>query len=427
MFAIENAQSLLGVVVILGLCWAVSEARARFPWRLAIGAVAAQAVLILILFSAPAARAALAGAAAAVQGLAGSTQTGVAFVFGFLAGGAGQPYGVTNPPALFILGFRVLPVILVVCALSALLWHWRILRWLIQAFGLVFQRTMGLRGAPALATAATVFMGQVEGPIFIRGYLAQLTRSELFLLLTVGMSCVAGSTVVAYATILAGSVPHAAEHVLTASLISAPAGVLLARILVPRDPTAETETAYDPASAKTYASSIDALMKGTDDGLHMVLAIGATLLVFVALIAMVNGLLGMAGPVNGAPLSVQRGLGIVFSPLAWAIGIPWREAGKAGALLGTKLVLTEFTAFIDLTKLGPGAVSDRTRVIMTYALCGFANIASVGINVAGYTFLIPERRAEVMAMVWKAMAAGFLATCLTAAVVGAMPAALYAR
>jgi CNT family concentrative nucleoside transporter len=389
--------------------------------------VAAQAVLVVVLFSAPPARAVLAGAGQAVGGLASSTQAGVAFVFGYLAGAPGQPFAVTDPSALFILGFRVLPVILVVCAVSALLWHWRILRWLTQAFGWVFQRTMGLRGAPALATAATVFMGQVEGPIFIRSYLAQLTRSELFLLITVGMSCVAGSTVVAYATILAGAVPNAAEHVLTASLISAPAGVLLARILIPRDDGAETTADYDAAAAKTYASSIDALMKGTNDGLHLVLAIGATLLVFVALIAMVNGLLGLVGPVGGAPLSVQRGLGIAFAPLAWAIGVPWREAGAAGALLGTKLVLTEFTAFIDLTKLAPGAISDRTRVIMTYALCGFANIASVGINVAGYTFLIPERREEVMAMVWKAMAAGFLATCLTAAVVGAMPAGLYGR
>ncbi|HEY2177244.1 MAG TPA: nucleoside transporter C-terminal domain-containing protein [Caulobacteraceae bacterium] len=425
MFGIENAQSLLGVMLIIGLCWAASDARGRFPWRLAIGAVAAQAALVVILFSVPAARAILGGAAAGVQGLAGSTQTGVAFVFGFLAGGPGQPYGVTNPPALFILAFRVLPVILVVCAVAALLWHWRILRWLIQAFGFVFQRTMGLRGAPALATAATIFMGQVEGPIFIRSYLAELTRSELFLLITVGMSCVAGSTVVAYAIILGGAVPNAAEHVLTASLISAPAGVLLARILVPREPEAEAKSEFDAATVKTYASSIDALMKGTDDGLHMVLAIGATLLVFVALIAMVNGVLGLFGPVAGAPLSVQRGLGVVFAPLAWAIGIPWKEAGAGGALLGTKLVLTEFTAFVDLTHLT--GLSERSRVVMTYALCGFGNIASAGINVAGYTFLVPERREEVMAMVWKAMAAGFLATCLTAAVVGAMPAALFGK
>jgi CNT family concentrative nucleoside transporter len=270
-------------------------------------------------------------------------------------------------------------------------------------------------------------MGQVEGPIFIRAYLARLTRSELFMLLTVGMSCVAGSTVVAYATILAGVVPNAAAHVLTASLISAPAGVLLARILVPRDPAAEADAGFDPRSLKTYASSIDALMRGTTDGLQIVLAIGATLLVFVALIAMVDGLLAIAPPVAGAPMSVERGLGVVFAPLAWIIGIPWREAPKAGALLGAKLVLTEFTGFINLTKLAPAEISDRTRVIMTYALCGFANIASVGINVAGYSILIPERREEVMAMVWKAMAAGFLATCMTAAVVGAMPGALYPR
>jgi CNT family concentrative nucleoside transporter len=286
---------------------------------------------------------------------------------------------------------------------------------------------MGLRGPPALATAATIFMGQVEGPIFIRSYLSSLTRSELFLLLTVGMSCVSGSTVVAYSLILKGVVPGAAAHVLTASLISAPAGVLLARILVPREPVAETPQAFDAASLKNYESSIDALMRGTSDGLQIALSVGATLIVFVALIAMVDGLLGLLPPVGGAPPSVERGLGVIFSPLAWVLGIPWREAPTAGALLGVKLVLTEFTAFANLAHLAPGAVSDRTRVIMTYALCGFGNIASVGINVAGYAVLVPERRTEVMGMVWKAMMGGFLATCMTASVVGALPAALYAR
>ncbi len=427
MFTALNAQSLFGVVAIIALCWALSEARSRFPWRMAIGAVLAQAGLVWLFFGFPASRAVLAGAGAAVDGLSASTQAGVKFVFGFLAGADGQPYGVTDPSALFILAFRVLPVILVICALSALLWHWRILRWLTRAFGLVFERTMGLRGAPALATAATMFMGQVEGPIFIRGYLASLTRSELFLLLAVGMSCVSGSTVVAYATILKDVLPHAAAHVLTASLISAPAGVLLARILVPRDPAAEAPEDFDLAAGKSYDSSIDALMRGTADGLQIVLNVGATLVVVVALIAMADGLLGMAGPVAGAPLSVERGLGLAFSPLAWLMGIPWREAPAAGQLLGAKLVLTEFTAFIEMAKLAPGVISDRTRIIMTYALCGFANVASVGINVAGYSVLVPERRGEVMAMVWKAMAAGFLATCMSAAIVGALPGGLYSR
>jgi CNT family concentrative nucleoside transporter len=427
MFGMENAQSVLGVVLIIGLCWAFSERRRAFPFRLALGAVIAQAALVVLFFGLPAARNVLGAAGDAVDGLSSSTQAGVKFVFGFLAGADGQPYSVTDPSSLFVLAFRVLPVIMVICALSALLWHWRILRWVTQGFGLVFEKTMGLRGAPALGAAATVFMGQVEGPIFIRSYLAALTRSELFLLLTVGMSCVSGSTVVAYATILKGVLPAAAAHVLTASLISAPAGVLLARIMVPRDPAAESPEGFDVAAAKTYESSIDALMKGTGDGLQIALNVGATLIVFVALIAMVDGLLGALGAVGGAPLSVERVLGLIFSPLAWVMGIPWREAPTAGGLLGVKLVLTEFTAFIDLAKVPATMISDRTRVIMTYALCGFANIASVGINVAGYSILAPQRRSEMMGLVWKAMFAGFLATCMTAAIVGALPASLYPR
>jgi CNT family concentrative nucleoside transporter len=296
-----------------------------------------------------------------------------------------------------------------------------------MGFGLVFERLMGLRGAPALASAATIFMGQVEGPIFIRNYLPALSRSELFLLLSVGMSCVAGSTMVAYATILKGVLPNAAAHVLTASLISAPAGVLLARILVPRDPAAESGSDREIVDEKLYESSVDALIKGTEVGLEITLRIAATLIVFVSLVAMVDGVLGLFAPVGGAPLSLERGFGLLFAPLAWCLGIPWREAQVAGSLLGVKLMLTEFTAFFQLAKLGPDVISDRTRVIMTYALCGFANIASVGINVAGYSILVPTRRKEVIGMVWKAMLAGFLATCMTASVVGALPSALFAK
>jgi CNT family concentrative nucleoside transporter len=425
MFRPENAQSLVGLAVILLLCWALSENRRLFPWKLAIGALLIQALLVLALFGLPALRAGLAGVGQAVDGLSNATQAGVGFVFGFLAGTPNQPYAVSNPGGLFIFAFRVLPVILVICALSALLWHWRVLRWITQLFGVLFEKTMGLRGAPALATAATVFMGQVEGPIFIRSYLASLSRSELFLLIAVGMSCVSGSTMVAYATILKGVLPNAAAHVLTASIISAPAGVLLARILVPRDPALEQPQDLNGAEVKTYESSVDALIKGTSDGLQIVLNVAATLIVFVALVALVNGLLGLFPDVAGAPPSVERGLGVVFAPLAWSIGIPWVDAPTAGSLLGVKLVLTEFTAFIRMGAMPVGEIAERSRMIMTYALCGFANIASVGINVAGYSVLAPERRGEVMGMVWKAMFAGFLATCLTAAVVGAMPQALF--
>jgi CNT family concentrative nucleoside transporter len=427
MFGPENAQSLVGVFVTMGICWALSEKRSAFPWKLAIGAVAVQAALVLLLFGLPAARGVLAGAGQVVDGLSGSTQAGVRFVFGFLAGGDGQPYAVTDQGALFVFAFRVLPVILVICALSALLWHWRVLKWVIQAFGALFERLMGLRGPPALATAATIFMGQVEGPIFIRSYLPSLSRSELFLLLAVGMACVSGSTMVAYATILKDVLPNAAAHVLTASVISAPAGVLLARIMVPRDAAAEAPGEAVLGNDALYESSIDALIKGTGMGLDICLKVGATLIVFVALVAMVDGLLAQLAPVGGGPLSLERIFGVAFSPLAWCLGVPWKEAQAAGSLLGVKLMLTEFTAFFDMAKMSPTVISDRTRIIMTYALCGFANIASVGINVAGYSVLAPTRQKEIMGMVWKAMLVGFLATCMTASVVGVLPSALFAK
>lgn len=421
MFGPQNAQSLVGIALVLLICWAVSENRARFPWKLALGAMAVQGLLVLALFGLPAVRAALQGVGVVVDGLATSTQAGVAFVFGFLAGTPNQPYALTDPGSLFVFAFRVLPVILVVCALAALLWHWKILVWITQAFGVVFERTMGLRGPPALATAATVFMGQVEGPIFIRSYLPSLSRSELFMLIAVGMACVSGSTMVAYATILSGVLPNAAAHVLTASIVSAPAGVLLARIIVPRDAAIEEAQTYDPLAAKKYDSSIDALIKGTTDGLQIVMNVAATLIVFVALVAIVNKILGAVGDAVGYQLSVEAGLGVIFAPLAWAIGVSWADAPTAGSLLGVKLVLTEFTAFISMGNMPLEAMEPRTRVLMTYSLCGFANIASVGINLAGFSVLVPERRNEIVGMVWKAMMAGFLATCLTASIVGLLP------
>ena len=424
MFNERNAQSLTGLLLTMVICWLLSENKRRFPWLLALGAIGVQIGLVLLLFGIPAAQVALRGVGVAIDGLGASTQDGVRFVFGFLAGGPDQPYAVNSPASLFIFAFHVLPVILVVCALSALLWHWRILKWITQGFGFIFQRTLGLRGPPALATAATIFMGQVEGPIFIRAYLDMLTRSELFMLISVGMACVSGSTMVAYATILKDVLPNAAGHVLTASIISAPAGVLLARIIVPPEPVEKRE-AFELGEDKTYASSVDALIKGTSDGLTVVLNVGATLIVIVALVGMADRLLGIAPDIGGAPVSIERVLGLVFAPLAWSLGVPWAEARTAGSLLGIKLVLTEFSAFIQLSKVGGGELSERSRMIMTYALCGFANIASVGINVAGYSVLAPLRRNEVIGMVWKALVAGFLATCMTASIVGAVPARVF--
>lgn len=422
MFSLLNLQSLMGLVVIVAVCWAISENRKAFPWRLTIGAILVQAGLVLALFAIPGSQAVLAAVTGAVDGLAVATTEGTKFVFGYLAGGD-QPYTVSNQGALFTFAFQVLPLILVISALSALLWHWKILKWITLGFGFLFQKTMGLGGASALAVAANIFLGMIESPIVIRAYLDKLTRSEIFLMMVVGLATVAGSTMVAYATILSPVLPNAAGHVLVASIVSAPAGVLLARIIIPeKEGMGGAVADYD--SALKYDSAIDAIVKGTSDGLMVVLNISAVLIVFVALVALVNVMLG-GFVVFDAPLTVERMLGWIFSPIAWLIGVEWKDADVAGWLLGVKLTLTEFVAFIDLGKVPAAEMTERTRMLMTYALCGFANIGSVGITVTGLSVLMPERREEVLGMVWKGLFAGFLATLMTAAIVGAMPSAVF--
>ncbi|MDZ4364817.1 NupC/NupG family nucleoside CNT transporter [Brevundimonas sp.] len=422
MFSVLNLQSLLGLAVIVGVCWAISEDRRRFPWRLTLGAIAVQAALVLALFAIPGSQGVLAAVTGAVDGLAVATNQGTRFVFGYLAGGD-QPYAVNNQGALFTFAFQVLPLILVISALSALLWHWKVLKWLTYGFGLLFQRTMGLGGASALAVAANIFLGMIESPIVIRAYLDKLTRSEIFLMMVVGLATVAGSTMVAYAAILGPVMSNAAGHVLVASIVSAPAGILLARIIIPETP-GQGGAHADYRSALQYDSAIDAIVKGTADGLMVVLNISAVLIVFVALVALVNIMIGGLW-LFGEPVTVERLLGWAFMPVAWLTGVEWSEAGKAGWLLGVKLTLTEFVAFIELGKVPVGEMSERTRMIMTYALCGFANIGSVGITVTGLSVLMPERREEVLGMVWKALFGGFLATLMTASVVGAMPASIF--
>lgn len=424
MFSLLNLQSLLGLLVIIAVCWALSENRRAFPWKLALGAVAVQAGLVLLVFGLPGAEVVLNAVTGAVDGLAAATRRGTQFIFGYLAGGE-QPYVVQSQPALFVFAFEVLPLILVISALSALLWHWKILKWITHGFGLLFQRTMGLGGASALAVAANIFLGMIESPIVIRAYLDKLTRSELFLMMVVGLATVAGSTMVAYAAILGPVLPNAAGHVLVASIVSAPAGILLARIMVPEAPgQGGAHAEYD--SPLKYDSAIDAIVKGTADGLMVVLNISAVLIVFVALVALVNIMIGGI-ELFGALMTVERLLGWLFTPVAWLTGVSWDEAGKAGWLLGVKLTLTEFVAFIELGRVPVGEMSERTRMLMTYALCGFANIGSVGITVTGLSVLMPERREEVLGMVWKALFAGFLATLMAAAVVGVLPSGVFAR
>jgi CNT family concentrative nucleoside transporter len=438
----DNARGLLAVLVILAIIWAMSERRNTFPWRLAIGAVAVQAGLVALLFGIPQAQGVLNGINAAVDGLASATSQGTQFVFGYLGGGD-SPFMPTAPDAAppFLFAFQVLPLILVISALSAVLWHWHILRWVVRGFGFLFQRTMGLGGASALATAANIFMGMVESPIVIKGYLDKLTRSELFMMMVVGLATVAGSTMVAYALILAPTLPNAAGHVLVASIITAPAGILLARIMIPENP-GEGGAVADYTSTLKYESTMDAITRGVQDGVMVVVNVAAFLLVFVAFVWIGNGLLSVFGPVETWPaflqaplvaigddptgaMTLQRLFGYVFAPLAWLIGIPWREALQGGELLGTKLFLTEFVAFIELGAIPTGEMTERTRMILTYALAGFANVGSIGIMTGGMTALMPERRTEILSLAWKALIPGFLATCVSAAIVAAMPMSMF--
>ncbi len=423
----DNGRPLIGIALIIFVCWALSEARNRFPFRLVLGALAAQAVLVWLLFGFPETQPVIQAITGVVDGLTAATQQGTQFVFGYLANlSPNQPY-VLNPQgggAPFIFAFQVLPLILVISALSALLWHWRILRWIIAGFGFVFRRFMGIGGASAMAVAANIFMGMVESPIVIRAYLDRLTRSELFMMMVVGLATVAGSAMVAYILVLKQAVPDVAAHILVASIISAPAGILLARVMIPEAP-GEGPTEDDDTVVLRYQSSMDAITRGVQDGLQVCLNIAATLIVFVSLVTLVNLMLAPIGDVAGAPVTLERIFGYVFAPLAYMIGVPWDEAVGAGNFLGVKLFLTEFIAYVRLGEIAPEALSERTRVLLAYALCGFANVGSVGILVSGLAVLLPDRRSEVLELAWKALTPGFLATCMTAAVVAAMPGSMF--
>jgi concentrative nucleoside transporter, CNT family len=426
-WGMDNARAIGGALLIIALCWGLSENRKVFPWRLALGAMAVQALLVVLLFVVPASQGFLNGVNAAVDGLAKATAEGTKFVFGYLGGGD-APYAPADPkaPPPFVFAFQVLPLILVISALSALLWHWKILQWVTRGFGFLFEKSMGLGGASALATAANIFMGMVESPIVIKGYLEKLSRSELFMMMVVGLATVAGSTMVAYAAILSATLPNAAGHVLVASIITAPAGILLARIMIPETGPIAKE-GLDYTSALTYESSMDAITKGVQDGMMVLVNVAAFLLVFVSFVWMANGILSAFGDVAGGPLTLQRIFGFIFAPLAWAIGIPASEMQAAGGLFGTKLFLTEFVAFIELGAAPPDVISERTRMIMTYALCGFANVGSIGIMTGGMTVLMPERRSEILGLAWKSLLPGFLATCLSATIVAALPMGVFAR
>ena len=410
----QTLHHLTGITILLVLCWLLSERRANVHWRTVVAGLVLGLLLAAALLKLPALRALMDALNDGANALERATAVGSSFVFGFLGGGP-LPYAETAPGASFVLAFRALPLVLVISALSALLFHWRVLPLVVRGFAWVLTRTLGIGGTVGVSAAANVFVGMVEAPLVVRPYLARLSRGEMFMVMNCGMATIAGTVLVLYASILGRVLPDALGHLLVASFVATPLALSVAALMVPGTPTDDAQIELP----REDPNSLAAITRGTLDGLQLLLYIVAMLLVFVALVALANMILAVLPAVAGSPLSLERLLGWLFAPLAWLVGIPWSETGLAGSLLGKKTVLNEFLAYVDLAATPADQLSARSRLLLTYALCGFANFGSLGIMLGGLNAMLPaDRHAEVAALGVKSVLAGLLTTCLTAALVG---------
>jgi CNT family concentrative nucleoside transporter len=412
----QNIQSLAGIFALLAIAWLVSEDRRAVAWKQAGIGLAVTFVTALLMLKVPGAPRAFSAADDAVNAIAQATRAGTSFVFGYLGGGE-LPFELKTPGAEFVLALQALPIVLVMSVLTTLLFYWRILPPIVRGFSWLLERTLKVGGAVGLSTAANIFLGMVEAPLFIRPYLASLTRSELFIVMTGGMAGIAGTVLVLYATLLGPFIPDAAAHFIIASVLGAPAAILVSLIMIPEQPGKATASAPIDIGP-VAASSMDAIVKGTAVGLELLLNICAMLIVLVALVHLANSIIGLLPAIGGAPITLERLLGIVMAPVCWLMGVPWSEAATAGSLMGIKTILNEFIAYIELSKLPPDALDARSRLIMLYALCGFANFGSLGIMIAGLGTMAPQRRDDVISLGLKSIVSGTLTTCLIGAIVG---------
>jgi concentrative nucleoside transporter, CNT family len=408
-------RGILGIVVILLLAWAVSEARGRVQWRVVAAGIVLQFALALLFLKLAPARAAFLLLNRAVEALQNATETGTGFVFGYLGGGQ-LPFAETRPGASFIFAFRALPLVLVISALATLLFYWGVLQRIVGAFAWVLRHTVGIGGPLGLGAAVHIFVGHIEAPLLIRPYLMRLARGEMFALMSCGMAGIAGTVMVLYATPVGSVIPNALGNILIAAVISTPAALAIAALMVPfrPDPSAAGALTIDDPPVST----MDAIAKGTRDGIVFLLNITAMLIVAIACVSLVNAVLALLPEFAGAPLTLERLFSYAFRPIMWLIGIPVGETATAANLMGTKTVLNEFVAYVKLAHLSPDALSPRSRLIMTYALCGFANFGSLGILIGGMGSMVPERRAEIVALGLRSILSGTLATCMSGAVVG---------
>jgi concentrative nucleoside transporter, CNT family len=413
-----NLQSAAGVIAIIAIAWLISENRSAVNWRQAATGLAVTVLLALLLLKVPQVEYAFNWIEAAVEAIAAATKAGTSFVFGY-AGGAPPPFDPKTPGSDFILAFQALPVVLVMSVLSSLLFYWGIMPPIVRGFSWALEKTLDVGGAVGLSTAANIFVGQVEAPLFIRPYLAKLSRGEMFVVMTGGMAGIAGTVFVLYATILAHAIPDAAGHIAVASILGAPGAILISLIMVPDPKGPHTGGKLDDVE-QAAASTMDAIVKGTGAGLELLLNIVAMLIVFIALVYLANAILGLLPGFFGAPITLQRALGWMMAPVCWLLGIPWSQAVTAGSLMGIKTILNELVAYLELAALPEGSLDPRSRLIMLYAMCGFANFGSLGIMIAGLATMCPEKRDEVVSLGLKSIVSGTLTTCLLGAIVGVL-------
>ncbi len=401
--------SLLGAATMIGAAWALSRDRGAIRWRPVLWGMAAQWLLAAILIWLPQGRGALEAASSVVQGVLDHAYTGSAFVFGPLGAKQGGDSGLG-----VIFAFQVLPTIVFVASLFGVLYHLGVMQRVVGLLARAMVRTLDTSGAESLSVAASVFMGQTEAPLTIRPFLARLTESELFTVMVAGMASVSGAILGAY--VLIGGV--AMEHLLAAVAMTAPAGVVMAKLMVPE--TAEPEThGRAPEDVTNRANNVlDAAARGASDGLKLAVNVGAMLIAFIALVALADAMLGLVS-LGGAPLSLARVLGWLFSPIALLMGVPWSDIPEAASVLGTRTVLNELLAYAQLHELA-GGLHERTRAIVTVAICGFAGVSSIGIQIGGLGALVPERKDDIARLGVRALVAATLANFSSACVTGVM-------
>ena len=412
----EQFQGLTGIVFILAVCFVLSEDRKQCPKRLWIaGALAMQVGLALLVTRAPFVWDVIQLANGAVSAIEAATLKGSSYMFGY-TGGAELPFVLKEgvaPPVL--IAFQILPLVIVFSALSALLWRWGVLGWMVRGLSFALRRTLGVSGVVGLSAGANMFLGVVESPLVVRAYFERMSRAELFSVMTLAMATISGAILILYAQTLSKTLPDAVGHMISASLLSLPAAILVARILIPGDGQVSTDA---DASGLRYESSIDAVVKGTMDGVQLFLAVIGIIIVVFALVALVDSALALLPPVGGQDLTLRGCLGWALSPFMWMLGVPWEDAPAAGALMGTKAVLNEYVAYLDLSALPADTFDLRSRLIVTYALCGVANLASIGLLVSTIGTLAPSRRAEASALGVRSWIAGNFASAMTGAVIG---------